>query len=370
MRNYTSKSQKVEMYSEKYNLPREEVNRILSEHEANLTFDELKIKYDNTQLGKLPQWLVDEGGYEALQEYIETGVKSKFDFRWATWTNVEDLTSYMWEFILKRIHTYNSGSHIITAIKNRMVWLWRQNFGRGSYFGMSLQDSYGRNDEGNPCTYGDIMEAPRDTETLDLMDLINSVYDEATRGLLIIVGYLNGIKQLEPYYNEVVNGQNPEVQAQLAEYLKQYIRKQDELILEDKHKQKQQEQEDKKFRKITLKDIIKATGYNLNMLSQRKVNVSSAVDEVQDFVQYLGLKPNTTCPKTNKERVEKQKQLVEYYKQKGQVIEDWADEPFKQQECAVVDIFDNPELFEKYNIDPIKVLNYRQSKRAKECNQN
>ena len=234
MRDYTSKSQKVEMYAEKYNLPREEVHRILSEHEANLTLDELKIKYDDPNIGQLPQWLIDEGGYDALQQYIETGVKSKFDFRWSSWTTIEDLVSYMWEFILKRIHTYNTRSHIISAVKNRMVWLWRENFGRGSYFKMSLQDEYGRNDEGTPCTYGDIMEAPKDTEITDLIEMIDSVYDEATRGLLVIVGYLNGIKELEPYYNKVVNGQNLEVQEKLSHYLRQYIEKQErrEKLLE------------------------------------------------------------------------------------------------------------------------------------------
>lgn len=356
MRDYTSKSQKVEMYAEKYNLPREEVHRILSEHEANLTLDELKIKYDDPNIGQLPQWLIDEGGYDALQQYIETGVKSKFDFRWSSWTTIEDLVSYMWEFILKRIHTYNTRSHIISAVKNRMVWLWRENFGRGSYFKMSLQDEYGRNDEGTPCTYGDIMEAPKDTEITDLIEMIDSVYDEATRGLLVIVGYLNGIKELEPYYNKVVNGQNLEVQEKLSHYLRQYIEKQDELILKDQNKQF--EEGHKKPRRIALKDIIKATGYNINMLSQNRVNVTTAVSEVEEFINYLGIKPNTTAAKTSKEKQERREKLLETYKDR--VVKYIEDEPIPVKECKTIDILQHPDLISKYGIKVDEVKAYRQ----------
>ena len=60
MRKYTSKSQKIDLYSAKYNISKEEVNRILSEHEDVLTLEELKIKYDNPDIGKLPEWLSEE----------------------------------------------------------------------------------------------------------------------------------------------------------------------------------------------------------------------------------------------------------------------------------------------------------------------
>ena len=54
MRKYTSKKQKTKMYAEKYNMEEEEVNRILSEYEDLLTLDELKIRYDNPNIGILP----------------------------------------------------------------------------------------------------------------------------------------------------------------------------------------------------------------------------------------------------------------------------------------------------------------------------
>ena len=46
MYNYTSKTQKIVKYSEKYNLSEERISYILNTHEDLLTLDELKIKYD------------------------------------------------------------------------------------------------------------------------------------------------------------------------------------------------------------------------------------------------------------------------------------------------------------------------------------
>ena len=44
MRKYTSKSQKIDLYSAKYNISKEEVKRMLSEHEDVLTLEELNLE--------------------------------------------------------------------------------------------------------------------------------------------------------------------------------------------------------------------------------------------------------------------------------------------------------------------------------------
>ena len=60
MRNYTSPKEKVENYSIKFNLPKEEVKRILSTQDAELTKEELKVKYNNENIGKIPYWISEE----------------------------------------------------------------------------------------------------------------------------------------------------------------------------------------------------------------------------------------------------------------------------------------------------------------------
>lgn len=351
MRNYTSKSQKVEMYSKKYNLAEEEVYRILTEHEALLTKEELAIKYDNSHIGELPQWLIDEGGYEALQECIDKGIKSKFDFRWGTWTTIEDLNSYMWEFILKRIHLYNTKAHIVTAVKNRMVWLYREHAGRGVYIGVSFQDSYGRNDEGNTCTYGDIV--PDDTETLDeealhIQQFISNVPDEKTRSLLTAVGYLilnvEGLK--EDFYNILETTTDEEVKENLRQLTKLAIQRvtEEELIKEEKL--------EKKPVKLFIKDIIKAMKYNINTINcidynnndeeytiTDKMTVKDSINELKDYIVNLGL---ATYPIKRKSDGKRGRKFSFYDKNKK------PEEPIAVTECITTNILNRPDLMEKY----------------------
>ena len=60
MRNYTSPREKVEKYSIKFNLPKEEVKRILSTSDSDLTKQEMLVKYNNENIGKLPDWITEE----------------------------------------------------------------------------------------------------------------------------------------------------------------------------------------------------------------------------------------------------------------------------------------------------------------------
>lgn len=308
MRKYTSKSQKVEMYSKKYNKTEDEVFRILSEHESLLTLDELKIKYDDPEIGKLPKWLLDDGGYDAIADCIETGIKTKFDYRFSGWTTIEDLTSYMWEFVLKRIHQYQTRGHIVTSVSNRMIWLWREHFGRGSYFDMSLQDYVSRDSDENKTTYADIITKQSSEEDLEYtrMDVL-SLKDKAIQELVLATAYLSAnITSLEPKYNEMVArlsvSERPfdkEIYAGIKR-----LEEQQKENLEINKQRMSGEKITKRAKSITIRDIIKAMKYNVEVVTQKKTNketgevelvetyktrsVTEALEEVRDYLRFTG----------------------------------------------------------------------------------
>lgn len=305
MRKYTSKSQKVEMYSKKYNKPREEVFRILTEHEALLSLDELKIKYDNPNIGKLPQWLVDEGGYDALAKYIENGIRKKYDIKYSTWVSKEDLTSYMWEFILKRIHLYETPAHIVSSVANRMVWLWRQNKARGDNFAMSLQDSISKSDD-NDGTYSDIITKPLASEESGKTRMnVMSERREDVRDILVAASYLiSNIPGFEHDFQKIVAKCKDE---QIKNDLKEL-----ESRVEEGEEITRMKMDGipvtKRKPKVTIKDIIKAMKFNVETVTTTKLNketnemetvtqevtysVTNSLNELRDYLKFTGFVNN------------------------------------------------------------------------------
>lgn len=310
MRKYTSKTQKIEMYGEKYNKTQEEMYRILTEHEALLTLDELKIKYDNENIGQLPQWLIDEGGYSALTQYIDKGINIKYDSRYF-WSTKEEFRSEMYEFILKRIHLYKSGSNITSAVANRMVWLWRQHAGRGSYFPISLQDPIHRNKskiDDDDVTYENIItKTEYDTsEDIELIHTINTIKNKQVRDVLIVIGYMvANIQEFKPLYSEVIKTLDRDVLIELTRLQKK---------LNDKYSAYEITQDNgqvinKNRIKVTAKDVLKAMKFNVEQISytrkvrksqkcpsglkqvniEQKYNINDSLTELQNFITNIGL---------------------------------------------------------------------------------
>lgn len=308
MRNYTSKKQKIEMYSKKYNKTEEEVYRILTEHEDLLTLDELKIRYDDEHIGELPQWLVEEGGYEALMNYIRKGIFIKYDgaYRFNT---VEEFESYMLEFILKRIKQFNNGSKIVSAVANRMVWLWRQNTARSSYTPISLQDKVFSGESEQEATFENILSDNSvdsdPTQSSDLINSIMSIKDKSVRDVLIVIGYLSAqIEELELAYIRVLNSLDEDCKQELLVLQK---RLESKYSLEPIYKNGRQV--NKNNIKVTAKEVIKAMKFNKQEISYDiktnktihnpngvkhikvldKCSVPQSLIELQDYLVNIGL---------------------------------------------------------------------------------
>ena len=92
MRKYTSPAEKIEKYSIKYNLGKEEVTRIIKSDDCLLSIDELKIKYDNENLGLLPEWLTEDDLINLINKVININYNSIYK----SWISREDLFSELY----------------------------------------------------------------------------------------------------------------------------------------------------------------------------------------------------------------------------------------------------------------------------------
>lgn len=188
MRNYTSKSQKIDLYSQKYNLSKEEVYRILSEYEDILTLDELKIRYDNENIGVLPEWLLDD----ELDSMIWNTIHQMFDTRFSSWTTKDDLHSDLQLFVRKNSNKFRNHAHLKTCLINRLKTLLDERSWRGKYYENSIdeEDTYSDSNSTKYKYEKFMVSDTKEQDELELVMKINSIKDEKIRNLIIVTGYL------------------------------------------------------------------------------------------------------------------------------------------------------------------------------------
>ena len=207
MRKYTSKSQKIDLYSAKYNISKEEVNRILSEHEDVLTLEELKIKYDNPDIGKLPEWLSEE----TLDLMIWKTVHQYWSPLFQQRMTKEELYNEHQEYIRKKIGLFENVHHVKAALVKRMLFLVDEYTRKGKYF-------LGSTDEQLPADnlYGSVRykyELPiEDTKNIEsdlFIEQIRNIKNKSIKSLLIITGYLLcDITEFRNEFNNKLTEQN------------------------------------------------------------------------------------------------------------------------------------------------------------------
>ena len=266
-----------------FGLTQEQAEHIFLDDESLLTFDELKIRYDNPELGKLPQWLVAEGGYDKLTQIIQQGINIKYGVKYNYWISQQDLLQIMYEFVLERIHLYKSEQHIKSAVANRMVWLWRQHTARSSYFDGSLQDPISVNSpEGDDRERSDtIAQKTADIENIDFINHLRQIKNKQVKLLLIATGYMIAdIEELKPDLEEILEQVDEKIKTNLLKLLDR-INKRQEII----HKKQSKSQCSERIPSpVTFQDIVKATGFSQQEISMKKD------DEEIKTVDKLGIK--------------------------------------------------------------------------------
>ena len=261
MKKYTSKSQKVELYSKQYNLREEEVFRILSEHEDLLTFNELKIKYNNPNIGKLPEWLREEDLWDMIWKSIHECWSPLFEQKMTK----EELFAELYEYIKKKINRYENYKHIKCAIVNQIRSLAFEYNRRGKYFIGSLDEVYPENNESGVKYKFEGRTSDNTTiETNIFVNNLRNLTDPDVKNILIVAGYLlANIEELRIDYIELLRKSSEEVKNNI-EALATILDENDKLDWDRLEKIKRNE----KKKKIKLQDIIKAVGFNKAFINE------------------------------------------------------------------------------------------------------
>ena len=281
MRKYTSKSQKIDLYSAKYNISKEEVNRILSEHEDVLTLEELKIKYDNPDIGKLPEWLSEE----TLDLMIWKTVHQYWSPLFQQRMTKEELYSEHQEYIRKKINLFENVHHVKAALVKRMLFLVDEYTRKGKYF-------LGSTDEQLPADnlYGSVRyryELPiEDTKNIEsdlFIEQIRNIKNKSIISLLIITGYLLcDITEFRKDYIEILRSSDEEVKMNLQK-LEETLEHNEELDLMKYSNTVVTERK----KSINIKDIIKAL--RLNIIDNKKEKVDNTLEEIRYYLKCIGI---------------------------------------------------------------------------------
>ena len=281
MRKYTSKSQKIDLYSAKYNISKEEVNRILSEHEDVLTLEELKIKYDNPNIGKLPEWLSEE----TLDLMIWKTVHQYWSPLFQQRMTKEELYSEHQEYIRKKINLFENVHHVKAALVKRMLFLVDEYTRKGKYF-------LGSTDEQLPADnlYGSVRykyELPiEDTKNIEsdlFIEQIRNIKNKSIKSLLIITGYLLcDITEFRKDYIEILRSSDEEVKMNLQK-LEKTLEHNEELDLMKYSNIVVTERK----KSINIKDIIKAL--RLNIIDNKKEKVDNTLEEIRYYLKCIGI---------------------------------------------------------------------------------
>ena len=281
MRKYTSKSQKIDLYSAKYNISKEEVNRILSEHEDVLTLEELKIKYDNPDIGKLPEWLSEE----TLDLMIWKTVHQYWSPLFQQRMTKEELYSEHQEYIRKKINLFENVHHVKAALVKRMLFLVDEYTRKGKYF-------LGSTDEQLPADnlYGSVRykyELPiEDTKNIEsdlFIEQIRNIKNKSIKSLLIITGYLLcDITEFRKDYIEILRSSDEEVKMNLQK-LEETLEHNEELDLMKYSNTVVTERK----KSINIKDIIKAL--RLNIIDNKKEKVDNTLEEIRYYLKCIGI---------------------------------------------------------------------------------
>lgn len=274
MRAYTSPSEKIEKYSVKYGKSKEEIHRILTENEALLTLDELKIKYDDPNLGILPDWLSEED----FDLMIWKSIHTLFDQKYSYWTTKEDLHSDLYIFLKERMKLYKNKAYLKTAAMNRLRWLLKQQILRSQYYDIELDAQVCTSDDNTSrTTYSEVIPATQYLEEeVEFLNTIRDIKNESVKHFLIATGYLiANIACLRPMYIELLRVSDDEIKANFSA-LEERLNTNDLITA----RKSEEETTTRKTRcaKLKLQDIVRALKLNIEEETITKINKKTGAE--------------------------------------------------------------------------------------------
>lgn len=286
----------MDIYSEKHNMSKEEIHRILTEEEAFLTKQELAIKYDNPDIGSLPGWLT----YEKLHDIITRNTNmlwSKYFRFWKGWLEKDEIFNELYVFSLEKamkmdcenhlsVSMFNHGKRILQHRINRLkhprvgidfadVGIYNEDIDEESSFYVKQDNTY----------LTDLNLTDRQLEerdgNLELVDKIRRIPDKQVKTILIVTGYIvSNIKDLRYDYLQVLRSSDEKTKQALEELNKK---------IEPDYNEETKTYINKP-RNVSIKDVIGVLLPNLTDIRQtdEKVSKTKQINEtLQELMYYI-----------------------------------------------------------------------------------
>lgn len=275
MRKYTSPAEKIEKYSIKYNLGKEEVTRIIKSDDCLLSIDELKIKYDNENLGLLPEWLTEDDLINLINKVININYNSIYK----SWISREDLFSELYLQAKLKVKEYQDKNlkYLSTCIKNWMVNLGIVHNRRSKHFYRESLDkdlNTDSNEDDSVFSYGDYVSFLKSYVSLDefeneeLKVKLSNIDDSLIYDVIVTIAYLVcGIDSFKEDYELIKVRQKDTIKHNLV-VLESKIYDND-IIYQTKY-----DEDPNKLRTIpiTIKDVLATYYYDNAFNEDRKIN--------------------------------------------------------------------------------------------------
>ena len=290
-----SRRVKMDIYSQKHNMSKEEIHRILTEEEAFLSKEELAIKYDNPEIGKLPVWLT----YEKLYEIVTKNTNMlwyKYYKYWKNWLDKEEIFNELYIYSLEKAMKMDCENHLSVSLANHGKELvqHRINGLKHPRVGIDYQDTQIFNNDTNEDNDYELSQTNKYLTDLnltdkqleqrdgimELVDKIRSIPDKEIKTVLVVTGYIVcNIKDLRYDYLQILRSYDEKTKAALNKLEQkiepEYLEQQKEYIVKPKN--------------VSIKDVIGALLPNLDLrISTEKVCKTKQIQEtLSEIIYYI-----------------------------------------------------------------------------------
>ena len=186
---------------EKYGLSREEATRIVKEDNMLLTVDELRMKFDNPDLGKeYPEWLTPLDHYRMCC----ATVRQMYNGNFAKICSPEDLASTLYINSSIKMNTFKNHQHLKSGLVTMAMTICRDGMRRQKYWSsQSLDTTFG--DDDNLTNYERVVAKSEADEARDYLNSIMSIKNREVRELLVLAGYIIGdIDSFKPAFLDII----------------------------------------------------------------------------------------------------------------------------------------------------------------------
>ena len=280
---------KIKKLMDNYNISEEKANYLIYTDDLYLTIDDLKIKYDNLDMGKLPEWLSEQELYDIIWKTIKQ-CQNYILLKYAT---AEDLYQELQLLVRIKSNKIKSFGYLKIMLKNYLLNMVATNNSNDTYVTFDLDEPIMYNDaDDNMGTNADKIEYNRDNKFDDesIVEKIVDVSDSRLRLFLIVVGYLLcRINSLKFLYEDVINSSSETVVNNLKS-IEQQIYRNEELSYKEGVNPKIERK-----RIINARTIINALELFIDDSGKRvkKVNPTTVLDDFRYYIKNTNLLKNS-----------------------------------------------------------------------------